>query len=249
MIGFTPQYSICLNIEPEHLDYHGSMDGLMTNFETFFRSTLNTVFYCADCANCGILAQQNRSAISFGLSERADYRALDIQATSRGSKFGVMCRGQLLGQIELIIPGRQNVANALAAVAVADQLGMPFDKVAGALARFTGAKRRFERLYEGQDIVVVDDYAHHPTEIRATIAAARTLGFKRIIAAFQPHRYTRTQALRKEFATAFEQVDKIFFADIYAASEEPIEGVNGRTLPERRQQLRWARPSWCMNRI
>ena len=230
LIGFTPQYSICLNIEAEHLDHHRSMDSLLENFEVFFRSTLNTVFFCADCVNCTTLALQNRSAISFGLSGRADYRAHDITPTNRGCKFTVTCRGQQLGMMELVIPGNQNVVNALATVAVADQLGMPFDKVAEALGKFTGAKRRFERRFDGDGIVVVDDYAHHPTEIRATIAAAKTLGYQRVIAAFQPHRYSRTQALQPEFGSAFHEADKLFLTEIYAANEVPIAGVTGGTL-------------------
>jgi len=230
LIGFTPQYSVCLNIEAEHLDHHRTMDGLLANFESFFRSTLNTVFYCADCANCVALARESRAAISFGLTDQADYRAIEIASTNRGSRFTVICRDQRLGEIELVIPGRQNIVNALAAVAVADQLGMPFAKVAAAVVKFTGAKRRFERRYDGDGIVVVDDYAHHPTEIAATLAAARTLGFQRIIAAFQPHRYSRTQALQKEFATAFKNADQLFLTDVYAASEAPIAGVSGQTI-------------------
>ena len=230
LIGFTPQYSICLNIEAEHLDHHRTMEGLLANFESFFRSTLNTVFYCADCANCATLSKESRTAISFGLSEKADYRALDIKPTNHGCRFTVICRDQRLGEIELVIPGKQNVVNALAAIAVADQLGMPFEKVAVAVAKFTGAKRRFERRYDGDGIVVVDDYAHHPTEIAATISAARTLGYQRVIAAFQPHRYSRTQALQKEFATAFRQADKLFLTDVYSASEAPVDGISGRTI-------------------
>ena len=230
LIGFTPQYSVCLNIEAEHLDHHRTMDGLLGNFESFFRSTLNTVFYCADCANCVTLARESRAAISFGLTDKADYRAIEITPTNRGSRFTVICRDQRLGEIELVIPGRQNIVNALAAVAVADQLGMPFAKVAAAVVKFTGAKRRFERRYAGDGIVVVDDYAHHPTEIAATLAAARTLGFQRIIAAFQPHRYSRTQALQKEFASAFKNADQLFLTDVYAASEAPIAGVSGQTI-------------------
>ncbi len=224
LIGFTPEYAVCLNIEPEHLDYHGSMEKLLATFETFLTSTLKTVFYCADCPNCARLGRGLRHAISFGLT--GDYRAADI----RGSRFSVLCREQKLGEIELKIPGQQNIVNALAAVAVADQLGMPFEKVAEALAQFTGAKRRFERVFDSDGITVVSDYAHHPTEIRATIAAARSLGPKRLIVAFQPHRYTRTQALREQFGTAFAGADTLFLTDIYAASEKPIEGINGYTL-------------------
>ena len=230
LINYTPEVAVCLNIEAEHLDHHGSMEKLLATFETFYRSTRDAVIYNADCPNCAGLASVARTAISFGLGERADYRATDIAPTGRGSRFTVSCRGVKIGEVELIIPGRQNVTNALAAIAVADQLGLSFEKVAGALATFTGAQRRFERKYDAHGITVVDDYAHHPTEIKATIAAARTLGFQRIIVAFQPHRYTRTQALRDEFATAFTGADKLFLTDIYAASEKPIEGITGRTI-------------------
>lgn len=230
LIHFTPEYAVCLNIEPEHLDHHGTMERLLANFATFFRSTLGTVFYCADCPNCVATAGQARAAISFGLSENADYRAVEIVATARGSRFVVVCRGERIAPVELVIPGRQNVTNALAAFAVADQLQVPVHKIVTGLREFTGAKRRFDRKFESNGITVVDDYAHHPTEIRATIAAARTLGFQRIVLAFQPHRFTRTQNLLGEFATAFRGVDKLFLADIYAACEPPLPGVNSRLL-------------------
>lgn len=237
LVGFSPEYAVCLNIEPEHLDHYGSMDKLQETFESFFSSTHKTVFLCADCPNCLALAPKCRTAISFGLSPKADYRALDIEQTKCGSRFTVACRDQQIGVIELSIPGRQNVTNALAAIAVADELGMPFEKIADALKQFTGAKRRFDRKYDDGGILVVDDYAHHPTEVRATIAATRTLlaegdanARRRLIVAFQPHRYTRTQALREEFGQAFQGADKLFLTDIYAASEKPIEGIDGKML-------------------
>jgi len=237
LVGFSPEYAVCLNIEPEHLDHYGSMDKLRETFESFFSSTHKMVFLCADCANCMAMVPQCRTAITFGLSPRADYRAMEIEQTSCGSRFTVACRDQRIGVIELSIPGRQNVTNALAAIAVADELGLPFEKIAEALKQFTGAKRRFDRKYEDGGILVVDDYAHHPTEVRATIAATRTMlakdgteGYRRLIVAFQPHRYTRTQALREEFGRAFEGADRLFLTEIYAASEKPIEGVTGSML-------------------
>jgi len=237
LVGFSPEYSVCLNIEPEHLDHYGSMDKLRETFEAFFASTHKTVFLCADCTNCLALAPKCRTAISFGLSPRADYRALNVEQTKCGSRFTVSCRDQQIGVIELTIPGIQNVTNALATVAVADELGVPFERIADALQQFTGAARRFDRRYDEDGILVVDDYAHHPTEIRATIAAARTMlgkeneaGYRRLVVAFQPHRYTRTQALLEEFGSAFAGAGKLFLTDIYAASEKPIEGINGRML-------------------
>jgi UDP-N-acetylmuramate--L-alanine ligase/UDP-N-acetylenolpyruvoylglucosamine reductase len=232
LINFAPEYAVCLNIEAEHLDHHRTMDRLLATFEAFFQSTRSAVFYCADCPNCVALARRARQGISFGLGAEADYRALGIHPTARGSRFTVACRGEKICTVELIIPGHQNIVNALAAIAVADQLGLPLDKIASALAAFTGAKRRFERKHDSGGIVVVDDYAHHPTEVKATIAAARTLGFQRIVAAFQPHRYTRTQALGREFATAFIGADKLFLTDVYAASEAPIPGITGKTVYE-----------------
>ena len=237
LIDFTPDYAVCLNIEPEHLDHYGTVENLHAAFATLFASTLRTVFWCADCPGCARLTGNLRSAISFGLSLAADYRALEIEPTATGQRFRVACRDQEIGTVELVVPGRHNVVNALAAIAVADQLGMPFDKIAAALAGYTGARRRFERKFEGDGILVVEDYAHHPTEIRATIAAARSLlgsapgaGYRRVVVAFQPHRYTRVQALREQFATAFSGADKLFLTEIYAAGEKPIEGVNGRAL-------------------
>jgi UDP-N-acetylmuramate--L-alanine ligase/UDP-N-acetylenolpyruvoylglucosamine reductase len=237
LVGFSPEYTVCLNIEPEHLDHYGSMDKLREAFEALFASTHKTVFVCADCPNCLALAPKCRGAISFGLSPNADYRAGNVEQTKCGSRFSVWCRDQQIGVVELTIPGIQNVTNALAAVAVADELGIPFERIADALRQFTGAARRFDRKYEEDGIMVVDDYAHHPTEIRATIAAARTMlgrdgedGYRRLVVAFQPHRYTRTQALLEEFGSAFAGADKLFLTDIYAASERPIEGVNGRML-------------------
>jgi UDP-N-acetylmuramate--L-alanine ligase/UDP-N-acetylenolpyruvoylglucosamine reductase len=237
LIGFSPEYSVCLNIEPEHLDHYGSMDKLQETFESFFSSTHRTVFLCADCPNCLKLAPNCRAVITFGLSRNADYRALNVEQTKCGTRFTVACRDQHIGVVELGIPGMQNVTNALAAVAVADELGVPFEKIADALGQFTGAKRRFDRVYDEGGILVVDDYAHHPTEVRATIAATRTMlsekeagGYRRLIVAFQPHRYTRTQALREEFGSAFVGADKLFLTEIYAASEKPIDGVTGQML-------------------
>ncbi len=235
LAGFTPEYAVCLNIEPDHLDYHGSMEKLEETFAVFLASTLRMVFYCADCSRTAALAKRLRTAVSFGLSEGADYRALEVAPTARGVRFAVACRDQKIADIALPIPGRQNVVNALAALAVAEELGVPIDKIVAALAEFTGAKRRFERRFEGDGVVVVDDYAHHPTEIRATIAAAQSLspGFQRVLVAFQPHRYTRTQALLDEFATAFAGADGVYLTEIYGASEKPIEGVTGQALAAR----------------
>lgn len=230
LVGYTPEYAICLNIEPEHLDYHGTVDRLVETFACLCRSTLRAVLLSADCPRARALAGQAHRAITFGLAETADYRAVNIAPTARGSRFEVVCRGERLGDLELVIPGLQNVHNALAVVALADELGMSWEAVRTALAEFTGARRRFERKWEGGGVVVADDYAHHPTEIRATLAAARGLGFRRIRVAFQPHRYTRLQSLWPEFLTAFRDADEVWLTDVYAAGELALPGVNGISL-------------------
>lgn len=138
--------------------------------------------------------------------------------------------GVSLGKIILNIPGVHNAVNALAVIALGSEIGVPFEKMAAALATFRGAKRRFEVIYESEKNLIVDDYGHHPTEIAATLATARTGSYKRIIAIFQPHRYTRTQALREEFGRAFDLADHVFVADIYPASEKPIPSVSGQTI-------------------
>lgn len=237
LIGFTPTFAVVLNIEPEHLDHHGSLDQLLEVFKKFVNSSLNTVFYCADCPNTVAVCQGQVAAISFGLDPKADYHAVNIQTTACGSRFTVECRDQVIGRVELKIPGQQNVVNALAAIAVADQLGLPFDKIGDALGGFAGASRRFDRKIEVDGILVVDDYAHHPTEIMATIRAARSVRragvdepYRRVVVAYQPHRFTRTRDLQAGFATAFHEADRLVMTNIYSAGEPPIEGVTGESL-------------------
>jgi UDP-N-acetylmuramate--alanine ligase len=160
----------------------------------------------------------------------------DVEVGSFGTRCVVHVRRgtvvERLGVLELTVPGRHNLQNALAAAAVADRLGLPFDETAEALRAFEGAERRFERCGEGGGVVVIDDYAHHPTEIAAALAAARdTLG-RRLVVAFQPHRYTRTRMLMEEFGPALSAADEIFITDIYAASEDPIPGVTVDALAD-----------------
>lgn len=230
LLGYTPEYAIGLNIEAEHLDYHGTLERLVESFASLYRSTLRAVVLSADCPGTRALVGQARRAITFGFASDADYRAQHVVGTAWGSRFEVWCRGERLGELELAIPGRQNVHNALAVVALADELGMSWSSVRAALAEFTGARRRFERKWERGGLVVVDDYAHHPTEIEATLAAARGLGFRRVRVAFQPHRFTRTQALWSRFLSAFRGVDELWLTEIYPAGERPIPGVTGSAL-------------------
>jgi UDP-N-acetylmuramate--alanine ligase len=241
LIGFSPEYAIVLNIEGDHLDHYGSMQQLHATFETFAASVHHALLVCADDPIANELKSFVKRAVTFGFDESADYRAVNFSSTPLGAacsgvadaahaECDVACRGHALGRLKLRVPGRQNVQNALAAVAMADELGVPFDKISAALATFSGARRRFERKFERDGVLVVDDYAHHPTEVRATLDAARTLMPQRIIAVFQPHRYTRTLLLREQFADAFAEADELFITDIYGANETPIAGIDGRAI-------------------
>jgi UDP-N-acetylmuramate--L-alanine ligase/UDP-N-acetylenolpyruvoylglucosamine reductase len=227
---FAPVYSVITNIEEEHLDYFADLHAILDSFRQLVANTRETVFFCADDKNAGRVLTRARRLVSYGFNPEAEYRVANLQRTGFTSTFDLIHRDQRLGRIQLAIPGEQNVVNACGAAAVGITLGVPFEQIATALAGFTGAARRFERKCDAHGILVIDDYAHHPTEIRATINAARGLGRQRVIAAFQPHRYTRTKFLREQFTTAFAGVDELYLTDIYAASEPPIEGIDGQSL-------------------
>jgi len=188
------------------------------------------VYYCADDAGARQACASRPGSVSFGFSEQADVRATDLLTLGQSSTCTVRHRGQPLGELVLNIPGRHNVSNALAAVALATERGVPFEKIRSALEGFRGAKRRFEVKYRSADYRVVDDYGHHPSEIAATLAAARALQPKRLVVVFQPHRYTRTQLLKDQFGPSFAAADAVFVTDVYAASEPPIPGVSGQTI-------------------
>jgi UDP-N-acetylmuramate--alanine ligase len=229
---FAPQASLILNIEEEHLDFYHDIEEIVQVFATLCERTRGPIVYCIDDKNAMLLCSHGEQAVSYGVSELATYRALDVRLENFSSRFSVLRRGQLLGEIALEVPGAQNVANALGVVALATELGIAWNQIVGALAEFRGAARRFEVKYHSADYMVVDDYAHHPTEVKATLSAARNSGWKRVLALFQPHRYSRTKALLGEFAGAFHEADEIFITEIYAASEAAMAGVTGEGLAE-----------------
>ena len=229
---FAPQASLILNIEEEHLDYYHSIEEIVQVFATLCERTSGPIIYCADDKNAMLLCSHAKQGVSYGISELADYRALDVHLQNFSSRFSVLRGGQLLGEIALEVPGAQNVANALGVVALATELGIPWNQIASALAEFRGAARRFEVKFRSADYMVVDDYAHHPTEIKATLSAAKSSGWKRVLALFQPHRYSRTKALLGEFAGAFHDADRVFITEIYAASEAAMAGVTGEAVAE-----------------
>ena len=243
-----PTIAVLTNIDHEHMESYGSFEDLQQAFADFANKVpfYGSVVACADDpAVVSILPRINRPLVTYGLEGRVrrvendapegerrkgvHIEASDVEIGAFGGRCVVHAsdrdRRERLGELRLPVPGRHNLQNALAAVAVADRLGLRFADVASALADFHGAERRFERHGEADGVLVVDDYGHHPTEIAAVLAAARATLGRRLVVAFQPHRYTRTQQLMDAFGPALREADEIVLTDIYGASEEPIAGV------------------------
>ena len=233
---FRPEHAVILNIEEEHLDHYADLAAIENVFRRLLDQTHGKIFYCIDDANTSRLCGDRPNGISFGSSCRADYRYETPRSHQFQSSFAVYQRGAHLGEITLNVPGRHNVSNATSVVALAMELGVDFTTVVAALESFRGAKRRFEFKHRGPRYGVVDDYGHHPSEIRATLDTARAGHDGRIVAVFQPHRYTRTQALREQFGRAFDAADIVVVADVYPASESPIEGISGQTIVDAMQK-------------
>jgi UDP-N-acetylmuramate--alanine ligase len=230
-----PTIAVATNIDLEHLDFYRDIDEIKAAFLTF----LNKVpFYgldiiCIDNANIqGLIPLLKRRYMTYGLSKQADLRADGVKFDGIRTTFKVIYKGYELGTINLALPGIHNVVNALAACGVAIELDIPFSTITEALKTFSGIHRRLEVKWDG-DVRVIDDYGHHPTEIKATLAAVRRMSGGKIIVAFQPHRYTRTKALMDEFITSFNEADVLIVTEIYAASEEKIEGISGLLLSEK----------------
>jgi UDP-N-acetylmuramate--alanine ligase len=232
---FHPEHSLVLNIEEEHLDFYADLKAIEKVFATLVGQTTGTVFYSADDGNASRVCRAAR-AISYGFSESADYRAADVELKNFASVFCVYRGGKQLGDAVLNVPGRHNVHNAIGVIALATELGIPFEKIASSLRRFEHARRRFEIKYASDRFLLVDDYAHHPSEIRATLRTAKSAGRKRVLTMFQPHRYSRTKALRREFGRAFDDADHVIITEVYAASEAPIPGISGQTIADEIQK-------------
>ena len=230
LINYHPEHAIVLNIEPEHLDFYKDLTAIDAVYCRLITQTTGKVFYCADDEGAQRVCASHPRAISYGLSAEAHYQITNLTTENFKSRFTVSRHGKALGEVALNIPGAHNAVNALAALALASEIGQSFESIAAALEAFRGAKRRFEVIYDSPRQTIIDDYGHHPTEIAATLATARTGGHGRVIAMFQPHRYTRTQALKDAFGRAFALADHVFVSDIYPASEKPIPGISGQTL-------------------
>ena len=227
---YHPEHAIVLNLEEEHLDFYEDLAAIEVVFNQLLAQTRGKVFYCADDANATRLCTVHPGAISYGESHLAFYRFDDVHAKDFQSHFRVLRGAEPLGAITLNVPGRHNVSNAVGVIALATELGVPFAKIAEALETFRGARRRFEIKYRSERYMIVDDYGHHPSEVKATLATARNTGRKRVLCMFQPHRYSRTQKLKAEFGRAFRDADVAIIADVYPASEIPIPGVTGQTI-------------------
>ena len=239
-LKLAPILAVLTNIDREHLDCYSSLDDIRDAFVEFVNKVpfYGAAIVCLDDENVqGILPAIRRRTVTYGKSAQADIQANEVECGPFACDFRVRHTELDLGRFHLGVAGEHNVLNALAAVAVALHLEVKPDTIREALATFSGVDRRFQTRGRERGITVIDDYGHHPTEIRATLAGARLCGFERIHVLFQPHRYTRTYHLMDEFARAFHQSDSLFVLDIYAASEKPIEGVTAEALAERIRQF------------
>jgi UDP-N-acetylmuramate--alanine ligase len=235
-LKLAPILAVVTNIDREHVDCYSSMEDTRNAFVEFVQKVpfYGASIVCLDDENVQrILPSVNRRIVTYGTSAQADLSATQVVCGPSGSTFELTLRSQPLGAFHMPAPGPHNVLNAMAAVAVGLELEIPADAIREALATFVGVERRFQLRGRERGVSVVDDYGHHPTEIRATLAAARLGGFRRIHVLFQPHRYTRTAELMEEFARSFHQADSVLVLDIYAASEKPIEGITAAVLAER----------------
>src|SRR5262245_18315758 len=229
----SPIYAIVTNIDPEHLDYFGDMEKVKAAYLQFVQRVpfYGLAVLCIDNVNVrALVPRMNKRYVTYGTSSDADWQARDLVVDGMETRFEVWRGERHLGPVRLHMPGRHHALNALAAIAVADDLGVPWRIAAHALEEFGGVHRRFEVRGEERDIVVVDDYGHHPEEVRATLRAAREGFPRRLVVAFQPHRFTRTRDLFDEFLTSFDDADVLVLTEIYPAGEDRIEGVSGEQL-------------------
>lgn len=234
-LELAPAYSIITNIDREHLDHYGSFENARAAFVRFANRVAfrGAAILCIDDAEVrGVLPQIRRRTVTYGESADARLRLSAVTTEPAGSRFAVALDERPLGSFELNVLGRHNVLNAGAAIAAALELGVPVEGIRAGLAAYRGTGRRMELKGQARGITVLDDYGHHPTEVRATLAALRVARPRRLVVLFQPHRYTRTRALIEEFSTAFAEADVVRIVEIYAASEPPIEGVTAEALAE-----------------
>jgi UDP-N-acetylmuramate--alanine ligase len=234
-LKLMPTIAVVTNIDPEHLDYYKGIEDIKETFLIFLNKIpfFGLAVLCLDHPNIqSLIPRLKKRFTSYGLTTQADFQAAEIEFEGLSTAFDVIYRRKEIGRLKIQMPGLHNVYNALATVATAFELDIPFRTVQETLREFSGIQRRFQIKGEKKGILVVDDYGHHPVEIMATLKAARTGWKRRVVAVFQPHRYTRTQTLFHDFLTAFYDADLLILTDIYPAGEERIEGVEARALFE-----------------
>lgn len=233
-LKLDPFIEVITNIEDDHLDYYKSVENIVAAFRQFMEKVPEdgAAVVCLDDPKIReLLEEYRRPCLTYALDNpEADYTMQNIHLNRQVTAGDVYYKDEFLGQLELSVPGRHNLSNALAVVAVGRFTGLPFEGIAAALKSFKGAGRRFQLTGEVNGIKVIDDYAHHPSEIKATLRAARQVKTGRVVSVFQPHRYTRTSILGERFGEAFSDADVIIISDIYSAGERPIEGVSAKTI-------------------
>ncbi len=230
---FYPTIAVVTSVDADHLDYYDSVEEIGNTFLTFINKVpfYGTAVLCLDQENIQkLIPEVDKKFVTYGLDTRADLIAEEIEIDGPTSHYQVRNYGELCGKVHLKMPGRHNISNSLAAIAVGLELEIPFDKIQNALESFQGVHRRFEVLGTVNDIVVVDDYAHNPAKLMAALRGAREGYNRRIVAVFQPHRYARVRDLADEFSRSFYQADVLIVTSIYGAGEEPIENITGENL-------------------
>jgi UDP-N-acetylmuramate--alanine ligase len=232
-VSLSPVFAIITNIDAEHIDFYGGLDRIHDAFVTFAnRVPFNgTVICCIDDTQVrSIVPRIDRRILTFGFDKEASVRGAIKESRAEGTTFTLTVNKKRLGELYLHLPGRHNVLNALAVCALAEELGIEFDFLKKAFAGFQGVSRRFEIKGEAAGVLFVDDYGHHPTEVKVTIDAARENFERRLVIVFQPHRYTRTRDVHGRFKNSFAAADEVYITEIYAAGERPIEGVTGELI-------------------
>jgi UDP-N-acetylmuramate--alanine ligase len=233
LLNLKPAVAVVTNIEADHLDFYDSIEDIKDVFITFLNALPSDglAILCFDSPGIKeIMPRLTCRYVTYSVNGEADFKADDLTADKKGSSFTVWQGGKKLGRLQISSPGVHNVGNALAVLVLGITIGVPYEKVAAGVCSFTGVRRRFQMKGEARSVTVVDDYAHHPSEVAATLQAAKAGDWKRVVTVFQPHRYTRTDFLHDDFGRVFSDADAVIVTDIYSAGEEPIPGVDGKLI-------------------
>ena len=246
---YKPKYSIITNIDREHLDYYEDFENELVAFRDFLNRTQDDgcVFGCSDDMNLkSMLKAYKKRYLLFGLTDNADIHPKNIKINGLSCEFDCLYKNKFMDRFHLSLGGQHNISNALSVIALGLELGIDLKFIKKTLKDYKGAKRRLEIKFNDRDFLVIDDYAHHPTEIKASLAAVRNLNRNRTIAVFQPHRYTRTKLLLNEFGACFDLADYVIITDIYPASEPPIEGINARCVYDKIKERTPSKEVWIL---